>query len=111
MKQDIRDVKKMSEAKKKEFIMKHYSNCHGKRIVHERDGIKNDEMSVDGTSHKEDILEVKGRGTSLKRLRIHDDLPNKGESKSPAKRRKLKSKVMLWDGTGSPTALQVLGKQ
>ena len=80
-------------------------------IVHKSDGIKNDEKFVEGTSHKEDILKIKGRGTPLKRLRIHDDLPNKGESKSPTKRRKLKSKVMLWDGTGSSTALQVLGKQ
>ena len=88
--------------------MKYY---HEKLIVDKRDGIKIDEKFVDGTSHKEDILEVKGRGTSLKRLRIHDDLQNKGESKSPAKRRKFKSKVMLWDGTGSSTALQVLGKQ
>ena len=81
--------------------MKYY---HEKLIVDKRDGIKIDEKFVDGTSHKEDILEVKGGGTSLKRLRINDDFSNKGETKSPAKRRKSESKVMLWDGTGPSTA-------
>ena len=82
-KQHIRDVKKISEAKKRDFVMKYY---HEKLIVDKRDGIKIDEKFVDGTSHKEDILEVKGRGTSLKRLRIPDDLPNKGKPKAQPKR-------------------------
>ena len=77
-KHDITEVKKISEAKKRDFIMKHYPNYHEKLIVHKSDGIKNDKKSVDGTSHKKDILKIKGRGTPLKRLRIHDDHLSKG---------------------------------
>ena len=110
-KHDITEVKKISEAKKRDFITKYYPNYLGKLIVHKSDGIKNDEKFVEGTSHKEDILKIKGRGTPLKRIRIHDDHSIKGETKSTAKRIKFESKVMLRDGTGPSTALQVLGNQ